>query len=106
MKEIGEINNDWRFKEFIPKSRARSLVHVGVNVKIYYDEPDNIYYICLNDDKYYIISTTNIDDIIDIKTLAYFVDNGILVIESRDNRKFIFDENLKPIRLKIIFNEE
>lgn len=106
MKEIGEINNDWRFVKYTPKRKIRSLIHTGVNVKIYYDEPDNIYYICINNNKCYTISTTNVDDIDDIKGIAYFIDNEILIIQSKDNRYFIFDENLKPIRLKVISNEE
>lgn len=106
MKDFGEINNDWRFIKYTPKRKIRSLIYVGVNVKLYYDEPDNIYYICINNDKCYLVTTTNIDDVEDIKTLAYFVDSKILIIQSRDNRYFIFDEDLKPIRLKVISNEE
>lgn len=106
MKEFGEINNNWRFIKYNPKNNIRSLIHVGVNVKVYYDEPDNIYYICINNDKCYLVTTTNIDDVEDIKALAYFVDSEILIIQSRDNRYFIFDKDLKPIRLKVIPNED
>ena len=106
MKEFGEINNDWRFIKYIPKPKIRSLIHVGVNVKLYYDEVDNIYYICINNDKYYLITTTNIDDVEDIKAIVYYINSEILIIQSKDNRYFIFDKDLKPIRLKVISNEE
>lgn len=106
MKDFGEINNDWRFVKYTPKRKIRSLIHVGVNVKIYYDEPDNIYYICINNDECYTISTTNIDTVEDIKAIVYYLNSEILIIQSRDNRYFIFDKDLKPIRLKVIPNED
>lgn len=51
------------------------------------------------------MSTTNIDTLNDIKDITYNQESEILVIQSKDNRFFIFDENLKPIRLKVMPNE-
>ena len=106
MKEIGEINNDWRFEKYeISNESNLELIEIGASYYIYLDIEINAYIIRFNYDKAYKMSTTNIDTLNDIKDITYNQESEILVIQSKDNRFFIFDENLKPIRLKVIPNE-